>query len=292
MRRGVTLVELLVVLALSGLAGAAGTAVLVRQQRFYAAAAGAVEQRVHLRDATTILPVELRALAPGAGDLVAYTDTSVDLRATIGVAVACDTVPGGSALHLVPERGGVPYARSAFATAPEPGDVALVYDEGAADSDADDGWAERAIAEVARSASACADSPLAPEGDVAPLRLTLAEGLPSTVRPGAFVRVVRRVRYRFYRAATGDWYLGYSEWDGTGFDATQPVSGPFAPYSRDGASGLSLRYFDDADTEVAGDPGRVRRIRVVTRGALRGALGGPSATLRDSVVTSVTVRNP
>jgi len=95
---GFTTVELMVALVLGGIVMAAIGTVLRRQQRFYANAAALVEQRVSLRDVTGILPGELRALSPAGGDVLAFSDSAVELRATIGTAIACDTVPGGGGL--------------------------------------------------------------------------------------------------------------------------------------------------------------------------------------------------
>ena len=92
---GFTTVELMVALVLAGIVTAAISAVLRRQQRFYTNAASLVEQRVALRDITGILPGELRALSPAGGDVLAFSDSALDLRATIGTAIACDTVAFG-----------------------------------------------------------------------------------------------------------------------------------------------------------------------------------------------------
>ena len=73
-------------------------------------------------------PAEIRALSPADGDVLAFSDSSLEIRATIGTAIACDTVSGGGAIDLAPvARPGTP-PLSAFATTPQPGDVALVYD--------------------------------------------------------------------------------------------------------------------------------------------------------------------
>ena len=117
-RRGFTLVELMMVLVIGACVAAAVGQVLRRQQRFYANAATLVGQRVHLRDATGILPGELRALAPGAGDVLAFSDSSLDIRATIGTAIACDTLPGGTGIDLAPPRVASGTVLAAFTTAP------------------------------------------------------------------------------------------------------------------------------------------------------------------------------
>ncbi len=295
-RRAFTTVELVVALVLGGVIATAIAGVLRRQQRFFTAASTLVEQRVSLRDATGILPGELRALAPGAADVVAFSDSSLDVRATIATAIVCDTVPGGGAIDLVPaRRSGEPQLTS-FTTSPQSGDIALVYDERLPSDSSDDEWVSLEVADVTALTNACASSPLLVAGDAQKPRTQLrfaAGSLSPSVRPGAYVRVLRRVRYRFYRASAGDWYLGYSEWDGTAFSVVQPVSGPFAPYSRRAASGLTLRYFDaqGAPLTAQTDASRIARIDIIVRGAVRESLAAPSLALSDSQAVTVAIRN-
>jgi len=291
---GFTTVELMVALVLGGIVMAAVGAVLRRQLRFYASAASLVEQRVALRDVTGILPGELRALSPTGGDVLAFSDSALELRATIGTAIACDTLPGGAALALAPPSGRrVPL--SSFTTAPQAGDVALVYDGGASDRADDDAWISLSVVAVASGAPMCVGSPFASTDALSPpmlVRFGAGGRVPPSVGPGAFVRLLRRVRYRFYRAGTGDWYLGYSEWTGLGFNVVQPVSGPFAGYSSRGASGVALRYFDENGLELidARDAARIALVRVAARGVVRGALSG-ARSVTDSQAVGVRVRN-
>ena len=94
-------------------------------------------------------------------------------------------------------------------------------------------------------------------------------------------------------ASAGDWYLCYSEWDGTAFGVVQPVSGPFASYSRRGPSGLTLRYFATDGTEVlaGGDARDIARVDVVARGIGRAGLSGLTVSAIDSQSIAVRVRN-
>ena len=296
-RRAFTTVELMVVLVVGGVVAAAIASVLRRQQRFFTSAAILVEQRVSLRDATGILPGELRALSPPGADVIAFSDSSLDMRATIGAAVVCDTLAGGTGVALAPPLDDSGVLISSFTTSPQPSDLALVFDTGIPELASDDAWVTREISSVAWSTTACATSPLAGMRSATTSRMLLrvASGmaLPRTVGPGAFVRVLRRVRYRFYRAGTGEWYLGYAEWDGSSFGVVQPVSGPFAGYSRGQGSGLALRYFDESATEIfaVGDAARIARVDVAARGVPRRDLAGRLGQLTDSQSVSVRVRN-
>ena len=296
-RRAFSTVELMLALVMGGLVAAAIGGVLRRQQRFFTNASILVEQRVALRDVTGILPGELRALASASDDVIAFSDSALDVRATIGAGIICDTVPGRTGLALAPsppDRGAV---LSSFATAPQAGDVALVYDVRASERASDDDWAALDVADVSSSPTMCAASPFVDGRTTTVPRVVLrfAGGtvLPPSVGPGAFVRLLRRVRYRFYRAGTGDWYLGYAEWNGSAFGVVQPVSGPFAPYSRSGASGLSLRYFDASGAELfgTGDATRIVRVDVVARSAPRESLASRFVQVGDSQSISVRLRN-
>jgi prepilin-type N-terminal cleavage/methylation domain-containing protein len=301
-RAGFSTIELLIVMVLGGIVAAAIGGVLRRQQRFFTNAASLVEQRVSLRDATGILPGELRALSPIAGDVLAFSDSALEVRATIGAAVACDTVAGGGAIDLVPAQAASAQRLTAFATTPQSGDIALVYDSDAsADLPRDSattGWTRLDVASAATRMDVCATSPLIEPTGSTPaarlqLRFTAGTRIPPAVGPGAFVRGLRRVRYRFYRASTNDWFLGYSEWDGTAFGVVQPVSGPYSAYSRRGGSGLSLRYFDDSGGLVssAADAARIARIEIVVRGTPGAGMSGSSRAYTDSQTGTVRVRN-
>jgi len=294
-RRGFTTVELMVALVLLGVISGGIATLLRRQRRFFTNAASLVEQRISLRDATGILPGELRALSPAGGDVIAFSDSALEIHATIGAAILCDTLPTGDALALAPAResGAV---ISSFTTAPQAGDVAVVYD-GGTPGPRDDRWIPLGIASTASSTAVCATSPFVSAADASlprtVLRLASGTRVAPTVLPGAFVRVLRRVRYRFYRSGAGEWYLGYAEWDGSAYGVVQPVSGPFAPYSRRGASGVWLRYFDRDGAELfaASDAPRIARIDVAVRGVQRGDLAGRGLALTDSQSIGVGVRN-
>jgi len=297
-RHGFTLVELLIVLVVGGTVAAAATRRLQRQQRFYTSAGSLVMQRASLRDATGIIPGDIRALSAVDGDIIAFSDSSIEMRATIGSAIACDTVAGGAALHLAPDQvsDATPSVFASFATMPDGGDIALVYDSGTDDA-SDDQWVSATIDRVSSGTDLCAASPFAPivRPGSASVRLDLVAGdrLPPTVRPGAFVRVVRRVRYRFYRASTAEWFLGYSTWNGTTLGAVQPVSGPYAPYRPDSRSGFALRFFDGAGGRVTSemDPRSIVRIEISARGDARAGLSGGGAAPPDSQTVTIRLRN-
>lgn len=294
-RRAFTTIELIVVLTVGGVIMGGIFTVLRRQQRFFTSSASLVEQRISLRDATGMLPAELRALAPAQGDVIAFSDSALDVRATIGVAIVCDTA--GNTIALTSARAGAVPPLAAFTTMPQAGDVAVVYDANASDGERVAQWTAMNISAVSSSAALCATSPFSDSGSATTprvqLRLSASGAFPALLGPGAFVRILRRVTYRFYRASTGDWYLGYAEWAGTVFGVVQPVSGPYASYSRRGGSGLTLRYFDDQGTEIlpGGDATRIARVELAVRGAARDGLAAGRMRVVDSQFIGVRVRN-
>lgn len=293
-RRGASTVELIVVLIVAGVMSSTIGTLLRRQQRFYTRATTLVEHRASLRDATAILPAELRAISPTGGDVLAFSDSSLEIRAAIGAAVICAVAADALGVDLAPTDVSSATVVSAFSTTPQPGDLALIFDSGAP-NEADDRWVAREVAGVSSTVDACGTSPLiTTEVALVPrLRLRFA-GAALTPTSGAFVHVLRRIRYRLYRASTSDWYLGYSEWGGTAFSTVQPVSGPFAAYSRRaGDSGLSLRYFaaDGSEVTAGDDVSTITRVEVVARSVDAGGLSTDAASFRDAQDVTVRMRN-
>src|SRR3954467_3516739 len=120
-RRAFTLLELAVVLAILGVAGAAMGMLLVRQQRFYRGASELLYAREGVRDALEVLAGDLRGIA--VEDTVRLLAASaIEIYSPIGSSVVCQatdkevglppSVPSGNAL-------------SAFETEPDTGDIAL-----------------------------------------------------------------------------------------------------------------------------------------------------------------------
>src|SRR3954469_8258848 len=104
MRRGATLIELLVTTIVGGIALTLVAAICVRQQRIIADLAHETALTGQLRDASTILPIDLASVGSSAGDIRAALDTAIEIRATIASAVACDTSRG--AIVLAPTTSG------------------------------------------------------------------------------------------------------------------------------------------------------------------------------------------
>src|SRR5207302_6007148 len=99
-RAGFTLVDLLLAIVL----GAVVCAIIVRAtsggQRFYDAIVRRIDARAAGRDVASVLPSALRDASPAGGDLIALSDSAIEIRATLGSAVICATDPPGTRAWL------------------------------------------------------------------------------------------------------------------------------------------------------------------------------------------------
>jgi prepilin-type N-terminal cleavage/methylation domain-containing protein len=152
-RRGWTLIELIVAMTVGGVALALIAVISVRQQRLYADVADRAALTGQLRQASAVLPIELRAASPGAGDIREARDTAIELRSSIATAVVCDTLDGS--IVLAPASPGAA-AFAGYLTAIASGDTAWVLARG----DTADAWIPYAVSSV----SSVAPGPCGPLG--------------------------------------------------------------------------------------------------------------------------------
>jgi prepilin-type N-terminal cleavage/methylation domain-containing protein len=293
-RHGVTLIELIVALVVGGIVLALVAAISVRQQRLYADIADRTALAAQLRQAATILPIDLRGAASGAGDIREARDTSIELRGTIASAVICDTT--ANAIVLSPSNAGATTFGS-YLTSIVAADTAWIFTPG----DSVDRWVPYAIAGTAATAAGqCATTgPQLNATARASSRVSLQLVAPPSFAglAGSVIRVTRPVRYSLYRGGDGRWYLGQREWNASSlrFNTIQPVSGPFeSPAGR----GLVFQYSDTAGTLLAtpvADPRAIVLVRVDLQGQSRNvmrALGAGSLWKSiDSVHLVVSLRN-
>jgi hypothetical protein len=281
-RRGASLVELVVVIVLLAAIGSATMGIVIHQERFYRAQADAIDARATVRDAASILQSELRALTASDGDLYAIGPATVDFRATLMQSAVCTISPSRRQITIPPEHldSGAPLTW--IGTQPESGDTLLVL---ASDSTLTSRWDRHVLTGAPTRAGTC---PIAsgltstPADVAATLTLTLSPALDSAIVPGALVRIVRRARYELYRASDSRWYLGYLDClasRATPCNVVQPVSGPFA------ASGIQLGYLDASGVPTV-NPQLVARIDLLAIAERRSS----PATL-DSLATTIALRN-
>ncbi|MGI8400239.1 MAG: prepilin-type N-terminal cleavage/methylation domain-containing protein [Gemmatimonadaceae bacterium] len=298
-RRGLSLVELLVVVALTGLVGSIIAGTLSRQQRFYGDAAEVGFVRESVRDAIDVLSTDIRQMS--AADTVRLrADSAIEFFSTIGSSVVCKLDGNEIGLPIVRTSGN---SLGAALTQPDTGDLAAFY----SDSGSNGGkWERHRILGVdSRSvASSCPiSSGFSTQSDVeagtTSLVLVLASAVSSPVHPGRPVRFLRRGRYSLYHASDGDWYLGYRRCNAIGpsvCGATQPISGPYRSYSANAqTSGLVFEYFDSTGQRLGptASPFALARVDITARGERRNrfSTSGVSGRVSDSATVAVAIRN-
>jgi prepilin-type N-terminal cleavage/methylation domain-containing protein len=257
-RRGYTLAELLIALSLGAVVIGLGSMIGFRQQRFHRDVVVAVERADEISELVALLPVSLRAIAPGEGDIAAGAarDTSIEFRATIASAAVCDSATSTVLLSPVDV---VPRLLSVV-TRPEPGDTAWFLDT----SGSLETWVPRSITAVIDSSATCRLGTSAPFGAAPRTSLALRLASPPPAR-SAVVRMTRPWRYSVYRASDGRWYFGAKEWNAAlvRFNTIQPVAGPLLSAS---AGGLRFRYLDSLGAVLPAVPPDPRRIASVEVG--------------------------
>ncbi len=260
-RRGTTLIEALLALAVGGVLMAAVAWLLARGLRADGLVRRRRAARTAARAAADALARELEPLSAAGGDLVRATDSSIVLRAQRAFGFVCAVGPGPT---LVLED-----LRLALSRNPDPArDSVLVWSDGDPLRAADDGWVPAGLDAVA--ATTC-------DGGEPATALSLAAGDPRLggLVAGAPVRTFETVEYRSYRGGDGLWWLGSRTAMAAGWTVTSPVTGPLA------ARGLRLRYLDAALAPVSSvESSAVVEVSVASR-------VGPAA---DSLVILVGVR--
>jgi prepilin-type N-terminal cleavage/methylation domain-containing protein len=299
-RRGVTLVELAVVLALVGVLGSAIGVTLLRQQRFYRGTTELLHAREGVRDAMELLASDIRGMSV-ADTVRLLADSAIEFFANIGSSVVCQTgsasagLPGGSS-----PRGNT---LTAFLAQPDTGDIAVFHRdsmEGASEWERHRlvGFGDQSLVTACPASSGFAPTPDVNAGDTGFL-VDLSSPLSPHVRPGAPVRFIRRGRYSLYHASDGRWYLGYRRCNAIGASTCgviQPLSGPYREYSPDPAhTGLLLEYFDESGTHLlpGSSPLAIARVDITARAESRhrilveGSVSAPA----DSARVAIAIRN-
>jgi prepilin-type N-terminal cleavage/methylation domain-containing protein len=295
---GFSLLEITVVLAIVGILGSTVGLLLMRQQRFYRGTSELIATRQSVRDAIDVFTTDVRGMSI-ADTARLLTDSAMEFFSTGGSSVVCE-VAAPSVVGLAPASPSASTLTS-FATQPDSGDLAVFYVDSPPPTPR---WYRyRIIAFNARAVSTTcpASSGFASDADVAggakAYAVSLDAPLAAAVRPGSPVRFIRRGRYSLYRAADGEWYLGYRRCNAIGTSvcgSIQPLSGPYQSYSADAKqSGLVLEYFDRAGSDARSAPLSLARVDVTARAVSRQSLlvEGRRWTPSDSAHVSVALRN-
>lgn len=303
-RRGVTVIELVLVLAIGGLVAAVATRTFRVQQRSIGTAVELAELRTQLRLGVHLLATELRTISPHQGDVHSWGGTGITIRSVNGTSVVCSR-ESDSALVLPPLDREHDPSPTSWMTYPQPGDSVRVLDDSLGVSGIDDVWRSYEIADLSPAARVgeCALRTASTDSTHTPVRVRLAGGarLPATVVTGASVRFFRPVRYELYRSGDGLWYLGASECRAgrsPSCSTIQPVAGPYDAPGAGTGSGLQLVYLDQSGSELLpdrDDPRRIARIDVTVRSRVRTPPVWRHTGMRaagDSIHLSVAPRYP
>jgi type II secretory pathway pseudopilin PulG len=290
-RRGFSLIELMVILALSSIVIGGLMSVLVRQQRFYRGTADLIETRSQIRQAAGIIPSDLRGVSTIGGDILEVSDTSMIFWATIGQGVACVAVPGAYEISIPPLVLANNNTLASFTMTPSAGDTLYVYHDGATEAASDDHWQAYGITGPPTTSVLPCEA-LTGVADLSTERYSfpLSGPLAANLSVGTPLRFLRRTRYTLFQAQDDAWYLGYCSPDCVG--DPQPIAGPFLP--GDGAnSGVSFSY-QDAAAAATTVPADIVQVSIVVRGQTEGVvdMGGYNTTqIGDSLRFSVAIRN-
>jgi prepilin-type N-terminal cleavage/methylation domain-containing protein len=280
MRRGMTLVELLVALVLFGIVSAAIYRATVTHQRAFESQVERIGLAQNLRATAAVLPPEIRELDAADGDILSMSATSLTVRAFRQFGILC----------AAPSLGGVLSAltftvRTPLLSATRPitsTDSLILYYEGSPTTRTDDGWVLSSV--TATAPQACPDGApgLKVTGTItipAPLTNTAA-----AIPVGAPVRGFEIVTYKLYQETDNKWYLGLQPGNGV----TQPLIGPLT-----GAGGLTFTYWD-ANGVATATRTSVAQIRIVVRAQTAKPIyrtSGGLGTAVDSVSLVATLRN-
>jgi prepilin-type N-terminal cleavage/methylation domain-containing protein len=299
LRRAFTLLELLVSLAVTGIAATVIIRTLVSQQRFYSSASAVLDARAQIRDAADVLATDIRNASAHSPTFVLMLDSAIEMYSTIAASLVC-TVPASQTVGLPPAAISSGASLTSMLAQPDSGDIAAVhtYPSGRPDSGQWEivrvaSFSQRSVGTACPVASGFTSA--ADIGGPAAYEAVLASPTLNPLAVGSPVRFLRRARYSLYKSSDNRWYLGYRRCNATGCGGIQPVSGPYEPYSPS-ASGLEFRYFDSDGARLAiGSSGTlVSRVDIVIRGksARRSSLAGDArSTYGDSSVISVSPRN-
>jgi hypothetical protein len=295
-RLGISIIEILVAMVVGGVVLALITMIAVRQQRLFTDLSDGVALSGQLREAATILPIDLRGVSIAARDIREARDTSVELRGTIASAVICDTIANGFALAPT-EVGASAYA--SYLTTLDVGDTAWLYTP----TDSIDDWQPFAIASVGTPPSRqCASRGphLSDDERVLP-RVSIALAAPPSSLGSAIgrpLRITRPARYSLYRASDGGWYVGEKDWNTAAarFNTIQPVSGPFLSPA---LGGLTFTYLDTTGASISlpvADTRAIAAIRISLRGQTKNltrVLGSAATTGKrvDTATINVLMHN-
>lgn len=302
MRRGFTLIEIMVAIVLLSLIVGGLLAVVMEQERFYDGAAEVMEVRDNLRRIGDLLPAEMRGMAPLEGDLIAMSDSMVEFRAPSGSSIICTMDLTRTTISIPPTALQSDAGLTSWTSPPLSSDSIFIFDSRDSLPDAMIARRITAAPTVGTCPNTTGFTSTVAEAAAA-ITFILNDSLPTSVPVGAPIRFFRRVRYSLYRSPTDElWYMGYRDFvpsRSPAWSEIQAVAGPLMPYAASGATGLRFTYRDSVGTALtaAADAPRVRSVEIVARAQSASVIrtGGQKRTSSghyvDSLRTVVALRN-
>lgn len=299
LRRGTSLIELLVALTIFGIFAAIVLALLRTNGRSMANESARLESRAALWQGSAVIATELRPIAPPAGDILMLSDSAAWYRSFAASGVTC-AASSAATIDLLPDSLSSGARPATGWTSVQPGDLLFVWDEGPRLGASDDQWRSMTVASVSGVPGLCDASSLVDSTlDVgrSGTRVRLTAPMPTPIAVGAAVRATRPARLALYRSGAA-WYLGWSDWNSAlnAWNVIQPVSGPYRSYAPAPlAGGLQFAAFDSSGTRLL--PASMQaaaavefHLRTSTISHALG-VGAVSQTRTDSLRTVVGVRN-
>lgn len=266
-RSGFTLVELLVVVVLSGMVAAAGLEILISNQRISTQQTIQVRAQQSVRAGMEILTSELREVSAGGGDLIAMGQTSFSIRAMGSFGIICGIDVTGTPKLTVRRIGGD------FS----PGDSILVFAEGPSGGSQDGVWLPGRIS-ASSSSAACGAGVDAQAITLPGMSATLAA---NPVALGGPIRGISHVSFGL-DSIQGQWYLARTPLGGI----PEPFAGPLLSAV---VGGLGFEYLDPLGVPTT-VPTDVVQVRITVRA--QSSPSGAAAIDPSDVLTSlVYLRN-
>ncbi|MEO7360252.1 MAG: hypothetical protein ABI120_07980, partial [Gemmatimonadaceae bacterium] len=175
-RTGTTLVELMVALPIAAIIGLVAMSLLLDTHKLARRLNSSTEIARELRQAAAVLASEIRPLS--AADIIAWTDTSLDMQALAGSGVAC-AIPSSTGIDMLPLNGSDALRTSWFAT-PQAGDRVYSVGRDSMIVPTDGRWQSDVLtASASSTSSTCLGQPLLAlgAGGISVVRLTLATAM-------------------------------------------------------------------------------------------------------------------
>lgn len=277
-QRGVTLVELMVAVVLSGIVASAAVGVAASVQRHAQRVVERAALEGTLLQAVRVVNLEWSALAfdSATADLVVSGDT-IRYRAFRGLGVVCGMHPAGIILDR--RAGRIRQLRD-----PADGkDSLALFLTGDSTTIADDDWALLPIPAPPTSSPCPGGGPglLLPTGSLPALVPGLREGSP--------VAWFEIMEWRPYRSGALDWMGVRSVSGGEGI---QPFLGPLQPRAGGGPAGISALLLDPLGAPTASTPALIGlAVRGHTSGSVAAAGWASHHVSVDSVAPVLAPRN-